>query len=1626
MRRGRALDIAIVGMACRFPGADDLVEFWANILASRDCISDVPADRWPLESFYDPDSTSNDRVACRRGGYLKSPIGFDAAANGIMPLAIDGGEPEQFLVLEAARNALADASINIDEWDRRRVEVVIGRGNYFNRGNLTRLQHGRIVAQTVGLLAALHPEWTHEDLELIRKDLKSSLPPFEAATIPGQLTNATAGRIADRLDLSGANFVVDAASASSLVALDLGSRALRDGRADLAIVGGVYLEADVDFPLVFRQLNALSRSGSSRPFAQDADGMIPGEGVGVVVLKRLREAERAGDRIYSVLKGVGIASDGKGRGLAAPSARGHARAVRRAYRAAKIDPSTIKLIEGHGLGLPAADRAEVRALHAVFGGSEQYVGTGSRHSLKNGSTHNFFEKMPDSRTFSVERKRRILGAVSSQIGHAMPAAGMAGLIKTALSLHHRILPPTRHSEKPLPLLNDAGFELLSAPRPWIHADETPRRAGVNAFGFAGINAHAILEEHAVSADGSNSGVMLDWDTEAILLSAENRENLADRVLELLNHLEHNPEYSLKDLAYTLNTAPETHKSTTRIGFVVASIEGLKKHLKAVEAPLRDPNCRQIKDSRGIYFWHDPVGRDGRLAFLFPGEGSQYPGMLADLCPHFPELRAVFDNADKIARESGEPHAPSEHLFAASNEDVSALWMTDTAVTTVLTAQWALYQILTRLGLKPSAVAGHSSGELLALTAAGAIRMERSLEQQFSRLSSIFRELEESGAIPEARLVAFGTDRQKVEAACQSVDGSVVVAIDNCPHQVVVAGSHDDVERVVEVLQRQGVLCEDLPFARAYHTSAFASVVEPLSDFYERLEFHKPTVPIYSCASARLMPERLADIRGLAVAQWTLPVAFRETIEEMHRDGLRVFVDVGARGNLCGYVEDTLRGSPFFAVAANLPRRSGTAQLNHLVASLFAQGVSLAPGYLYARRRPLRIDFEAATIAPAPTVPLQIGFPEMRLSEAVIAKFRRIETKHQIAPTEKEGSRNGIHAEAAPKDSSPLPLHRFPHLNPQHENGTSSGNGETGFGNRFSHMGNGHHAYSNGNGFHGPSEHNGHDQPPSEHEEVGAIDPQDEIAPSDAAMLSYLGSMNDFLNLQREVLGTFLNGPEHADATTTLPASWPTEKDVQRTSSDPGPWIGEILEWIPGESIVTRRPLDPVADPVAEHHTIGGRRVSELDPDRRGLPVVPFSVMAEMVAQVGALVVEPGLVLEAIESVHAHKWVQYSESHVLELRGTRSEEEPRKIHVALYHRPIDGSDEGRLVYEGIACFAEERPEPIEAEPFQLAEPEECVFTAERLYDEQWLFHGPAMQALTEIGPLSLEGATGTIEVLPLAELVEPGKPVVFYTDPIVVDTFTHLLGCWGLDRFEEGDVIFPLGMGRLSLFGDDPPTGTPITCRIRVREIERYRILVDVELVRPDGRLWMTIEEWSDWRFYWPGRYRDVFRAPDLVLIGEEMPLPETMEGNTCAVWLAPPVDMGRPVWREVLEQTQLAPPERSGEIVADETDLQRSHRIWGRVAAKEAVRRLWLSDGAPPRYPADLCIETGRNGRLRLIDLAEPDRTGIPSIAIAHDGGAVMAIASREPSAQLGLGLAPIDGSPVVSDDSMLTERETS
>jgi len=461
---GRPDDVAIIGMACVYAGAPDLETFWLNVLEKVDGVGDPPPD-------WDPDgcltsAESGAHAYAGRGGYLGELAEFRPLQFGVMPRAVDGGEPGQFLALRVAHEALGDAGYLDRPFDRTKTAVILGHGTFLNRGSVTALQHGQVVAQTLRLLAELHPETRPEELELIGRRLRENLPPFNTDTAPALVPNMVAGRIANRLDLMGPNYTVDAACASSLIALDQGVRDLQAGRSDMVLAGGIHASTPPIVVLGFCMLGAISRRQQIRPFDRDADGTLLGEGVGLLVLKRRRDAERDGDRIYALVKGVGTSSDGRALGLLAPRLEGEELALRRAYASAGLEPRTVGLVEAHGTGTAVGDTTEIRALSRVFG-----------------------DRPGDGPWCAV-------GSVKSMISHTMEASGAAGLIKTALALHHKVIPPTLHCDEPDPdlELERTPFFVNTETRPWIHGGDHPRRAGVSSFGFGGINAHAILEE----------------------------------------------------------------------------------------------------------------------------------------------------------------------------------------------------------------------------------------------------------------------------------------------------------------------------------------------------------------------------------------------------------------------------------------------------------------------------------------------------------------------------------------------------------------------------------------------------------------------------------------------------------------------------------------------------------------------------------------------------------------------------------------------------------------------------------------------------------------------------------------------------------------------------------------------------------------------------------------------------------------------------------------------------------------------------------------------------------------------------------------------------------------------------
>jgi acyl transferase domain-containing protein len=915
-------DIAIIGMACVLPGAPDVARYWENILHKVNSISDAPPE-WEAELFFEQDTKADDRTYCKRGGFLGKLAQFDPFAFGIMPNAVDGGEPDHYMALQASQDALKDCGPLDLEAVKQRTAVIIGRGTYVNRGNAAALQQGVMVESILRILKQLHPEHTDADLAEIKKRIKGTLPPFNADTASGLVPNIITGRIANRLDLMGPNYLIDAACASSLVAVEMAARELRTGNCDLALAGGVNSNTSPVLMMIFSQLGALSHRGQLSSFDKDADGTLLGEGVGMVVLKRLTEAERDGNHIYAVLKNIGIASDGRATHVLAPRLEGEELALRRAYEPVGIDTLTVGLLEAHGTGTPVGDVVEVEALRSVF---------------------------PLRQT---ESPRCALGSVKSMISHTVPAAGVAGLIKAALALHHKVLPPTL-CENPNPKLQleNTNFYINTETRPWIHgSSKTPRRAGVNAFGFGGINAHAILEEYT----GPNQAPWMqrDWDSELFVFSGDSRAAVAEDAQQALQLLRAGGDaISLKDLAWTLNCSRPI--GAVRMAVVGLSQTDLAAKLERAIKRLRDPKTRNIKEIEGIYSFKEPLGLNGKLAFLFPGEGSQYRNMLGDLCIHFPEVRRVFDLMDRAYENHPRDYLPSDVIFPPplGSPSQERLYNMDSGAETVFCANQAMYALIEKLGIRADAMVGHSTGEHSALLASRVVEVadDEELIRHILGVYEVFDKLNSTSDIPEAVLLAVaGADHAFLEQQVAASNGELYIALDNCVHQVVLCGHESVIDRLVTVLTPKGAICQKLPFARAYHTPWFEVFSKPLKQHFDRVRIGDAQTALYSCVTAGPYPNDPEEIRTLAAVQWSSTVRFRETIEGMHRDGVRLFLEIGPRGNLTGFTDDVLRSKPHAAIPSNVQHRSGIVQLHHMLGQLVAHGLNPKLEHLYARR-----------------------------------------------------------------------------------------------------------------------------------------------------------------------------------------------------------------------------------------------------------------------------------------------------------------------------------------------------------------------------------------------------------------------------------------------------------------------------------------------------------------------------------------------------------------------------------------------------------------------------------------------------------------------------------------------------
>ncbi|WP_245562230.1 type I polyketide synthase [Niabella aurantiaca] len=832
VKEEKALNVAIVGMACIYPGASNKEEYWRNIVMGTDSVTEVPDDRWNKALYFDPAADTEGLSHSKWGGFIPR-VGFDPLEFGIPPQSLAAIEPSQLLSLLVARQALEDAGYKEGNFNAENVSVILGA------------EGGNDLANNYGFR-----NYFKQVFGEMPEALDAALPRLTEDSFPGVLANVIAGRITNRLNLGGRNYTVDAACASSLAAIDLACQELILEKSDMVLAGGVDLHNGINDYLMFSSTHALSRKGRCATFDAAADGIALGEGVAMVVLKRLEDAERDGDRVYAVIRGVGGSSDGKSLGLTAPRKQGQISALGRAYEQAGISPAGLGLLEAHGTGTVVGDRTELSALTDLL----------LQAGALPGQVH--------------------LGSVKTQIGHTKCAAGLAGLIKAALAVYHGVKPATIHLRQPNAYYHPetSPFAFNAAAGVWTHAI---RRAGISAFGFGGTNFHAVLE----SSNARNAATTLAyWPAELFVFRGATpgaAGQVMDRVKTLLAT---NDSIALKDLAYSLAVYNE---DPVQYSIIAESGSQLLERMEA---------ARQGTETDGVFISRR---KEGKVAFLFPGQGSQRINMARELFVAFPAMRRLLAMHSRYEKILFPDAAFSE---TAQQMQKEAIKDTRNAQPLLGMVDLAIAEYLRSLGIVPDMVAGHSYGELPALCFAGVFDPEALVALSEKRAGAI---LDAVGA-DKGMMVAVSLPADALDLLISGQEEVWAVNF-NAPKQWVLAGTTAGMQQLVHRMKAEKISFRQLDVACAFHSPLLAGAEALFAGALREVTFCSPQLTVWSNTTARPYPGEPGAVKELLARHLVQPVRFIAEIKEMYAAGARLFIETGPGKVLGGLTRSILNG-----------------------------------------------------------------------------------------------------------------------------------------------------------------------------------------------------------------------------------------------------------------------------------------------------------------------------------------------------------------------------------------------------------------------------------------------------------------------------------------------------------------------------------------------------------------------------------------------------------------------------------------------------------------------------------------------------------------------------------------------
>jgi enediyne polyketide synthase len=913
--------IAIVGIGLRYPDAASTEDLWNNILAGRRAFRRLPDERMNQADYYSPDQNAPDRFYASKAAVLRD-FEFDRLKYKVAGSTFRSTDMTHWLALDVAATALADAGFpDAAGLPRQATGVVIGNSltGEFARANLMRLRWPYVRRTLAAALGA--KGWDDDETSAFLRDLepvyKAPFPAIDEDTLAGGLANTIAGRICNYFDFGGGGYTVDGACSSSLISIATAAKALVSGDLDVCLAGGVDLSIDPFEVIGFAKTGALATS-EMKIYDKDSNGFWPGEGSGIVVLMREEDAIARDLRIYASVTGWGISSDGKG-GITRPEAAGHRLAISRAYGRAGYGVETVSYFEGHGTGTALGDATELEA-----------IGSARRNSDPNA-------------------RRAAISSLKGNIGHTKAAAGVGGLIKAALSIHHQVIPPATGHFAAHPKLTGDDPALYVPSEPELWPDDQPVRAGVSAMGFGGVNTHIALE----LAPGATRRTALSRDTaalsggrqdaELLLLDAPDTLALRERVAGLADLAPALSFAEVADLAATL--AGQLTGGAVRAAIVTTSPDDLTAKLDRLRT-LLDEGGEHAFTADGVYLDHRT--KAPRIAYLFPGQGSGRGSVGA--------IRRRFAAAEAVFRQANVP---------TGGDQVA----TQVAQPRIVAGSVAALRVLTSLGIDADVAVGHSLGELTALAWAGAIGGADVL-----RLATVRGQVMATASEGGGAMASLATTPERAQ---RLFDGEpVVIAGFNGPKQTVIAGEAGVVDGVCERARAAGITANRINVSHAFHSPLVEPAAEAMTDRLAEFTFSTPARAVASTVTGELL-ESGTDLRALLRDQVVRPVRFHEAAATAV-DGADLAVEVGPGRVLAGLLRDISPDTPVLSVDTD--SQSLTSLLS-VVGAAFVLGSAVDTEALFADRvvRALPLDggftFLASPCESAPDLSIGLTAPD---------------------------------------------------------------------------------------------------------------------------------------------------------------------------------------------------------------------------------------------------------------------------------------------------------------------------------------------------------------------------------------------------------------------------------------------------------------------------------------------------------------------------------------------------------------------------------------------------------------------------------------------------------------------------